>query len=474
MQASIFRTYDIRGQIGSEFILKNTYDLGRAIASCFKRKLPHLQTIALSMDGRVHSPEIKDALEQAFLDAGINVIFIGLCPTPVLYFSQYHLDVQAGVMVTASHNPSDYNGIKMVVGREPFFEKDIQEVYQTFLTMSSETSKRANISKEKKGVASSYNLIQEYIDFLVTEFSHLRGTTRSLVFDCGNGTAATVIPELVKTMEWPCVTLLCSDVTQKDHKHEADPSVKENVKDLIKVVQEKYEAVGIAFDGDADRMGAVAEDGTLISGDVLLAFYAQQILKKEPGAAVVCDGKCSSALKEIVTQAGGTLTIAKTGHAFIKQAIKDSNAAVAGELSCHFFFNDRYFGYDDGIYSALRLIENLELTQKRLVDSVAAFPYRVSSPELRIKCPDGKGIEIVEVARKYFSEQKDIQMSTLDGIRIEKKYSWGLLRSSNTQSVICLRLEAESTEGLADIKRDFMEALSLSYPQEYLEREITW
>ena len=151
MQASIFRTYDIRGQIGSEFILKNTYDLGRAIASCFKRKLPHLQTIALSMDGRVHSPEIKDALEQAFLDTGINVIFIGLCPTPVLYFSQYHLDVQAGVMVTASHNPSDYNGIKMVVGREPFFEKDIQEVYQTFLTMSSETSKRANISKEKKG-----------------------------------------------------------------------------------------------------------------------------------------------------------------------------------------------------------------------------------------------------------------------------------------------------------------------------------
>jgi phosphomannomutase / phosphoglucomutase len=467
MQKSIFRTYDIRGKVGSELILKDAYELGCALVSCFKRKMPDLKTIALAMDGRVHSQIIKDAIEKAFLDAGINVIFIGLCPTPVLYFSQYHLNVQAGIMITASHNPSDYNGIKMVVNKQPFFGDEIQNIYETFLN-------KDFIKSEQKGIVTSYDLIKEYISFLVEEFSHLLGTTRNLIFDCGNGTASTVIPELIKQMEWHSAQLLCSDITQTDHKHEADPSVKDNMQDLTEAVNKRYEALGIAFDGDADRMGAISEDGQFVSGDTLLACYAQQILKKIPGATIVCDGKCSSGLKEIITKAGGNLTISKTGHAFIKQAIQKSKAVFAGELSCHFFFNDRYFGYDDGIYAALRLIEILELTQQRLIDLVADFPYRISSPELRIECPDGKGVEIVEAAKKYFSQQKDLQMSTLDGVRIEKTSGWGLLRSSNTQSMVCLRLEAESDEGLADIKRDFMNALSLSYTKEDLERKITW
>ncbi|MCF7900482.1 phosphomannomutase/phosphoglucomutase [Candidatus Babeliales bacterium] len=467
MQEHIFRTYDIRGIVGSEFILKDSYLLGRAIASCFIRKHVGIKAIALAMDNRIHSQEIKNALEQAFLDTGIDVVFIGLCPTPLMYFAQYHLDVQAGIMITASHNPAEYNGIKMVLNKQPFFGKDIIHVHETFLNNDF-------VHVVDKGIATSYNLLKDYKDFLVKEFSHLKGVTRSLIFDCGNGTASTIIPDLIAALEFYDATVLCADVTQNKATHDADPSVEHNVQDVRKALEKKYEAIGLAFDGDADRMGALAEDGRLVSGDKLLALYAKQILKNNPGAVIVYDGKCSSGLVHMIQKAGGIGHVTKTGHAFIKEAIQQYGALLGGELSCHFAFNDRYFGYDDGIYAALRLIEILELTQKRLVDLVADFPYRVASPELRIECPDGKGLEIVEVAKNYFSLQKDIHISTLDGIRIEKNDGWGLLRSSNTQSVICLRLEAETDTGLADLKRDFMNALSLSYPQEYLERTITW
>jgi phosphomannomutase/phosphoglucomutase len=465
MQDHIFRMYDIRGIVGEELCIAQVYDCARAFALYASQLCPELTTVAVGMDGRVHSPAIKDEFVRGLKDSGLSVIFIGVCPTPVVSFSEYWLPVQAACMITASHNPKEYNGIKFFLNKRPLFNEDLQEVKALFKS-------RTYIIAETKGSYQEYSLIPEYVAFLKRLFPHLVGSDIRVVFDCGNGSVGAVLPAVCKALELSQASILYGDVDGTYPNHEADPSVAQNMKDLQNEVFKKGAAVGIAFDGDGDRMGAVTGSCQLVSGDRLLGIFSVPILTASPQAAVVCDAKCSSGLQEYVEQLGGRLVFSPSGHAFLRKAMEHENAVVAGELSCHFFFKDRYFGYDDGVYAALRLLELLALSQKSLDEHLKAFPHRVSSPEFRIPCAQGQGLAIVAKVLEKVSDFSGVQISTVDGVRISLQEGWGLLRSSNTQPVICLCFESDSHKGLEIVRSFFIELLQEWYSMEFLDTAL--
>jgi phosphomannomutase len=467
MQDHIFRAYDIRGIVGSELLIENVYDFARALTFYCIEKNSSVKRIAVGMDGRSHSLALKDELIRGFTDSGLDIVFIGRCPTPALYYSQHHLPVQAGVMITASHNPADYNGFKMVLNKQSIAKDEIKKLRTYF-------KQKKTVEIKCFGKIDTIPIVPDYVAYLKEQFPHLVRSDVSVVFDCAKGAAATVIPKLIKAFEWKNATAIHTTIDGTFSCDEPDPSVAKNM-ELLKAAQLKQGALlGIGFDGDADRMCALDQTGQLVSGDKLLGVFAHQVLQERPGATIVFDAKCSDALTQWIEQWGGIASVAKTGHSFIKEALQKTGALLAGELSCHFFFKDRYFGFDDGIYAALRLIEILEQSKKSLGTLLEQFPHRVASPELRIDCPLHKGPEIVAAARRYFEQEKKGIISTLDGVKVTKEYGWGLLRSSNTQSVVCLRLEAHCQEGLAKIRQDFIESLCSSFERTFLEKTVTW
>lgn len=467
MRDHVFRAYDIRGIVGTELLVEQVFDLARAIAFYCSEKNPSVKAVAVGMDGRLHSESIKDELIRGLQSSGLEIYFLGHCTTPMLYFSQYQLQVQMGIMITASHNPREYNGFKIVVNKEPVADQELQVVKKYF-------QQGKFLIPEKKGTIQEVSLVEQYCQFLKEQFSGLVGADFSLVFDCSNAVAGIVIPHLIKLFEWKNVRVIHQTLDGMFAHHEPDPTNQEALHDLKKAVIHANAQLGIGFDGDADRMGLVDQNGQYIPGDKIIALFAKSVLEKHPGASVICDSKCSDALPELITGWGGAVHIARTGHVFIKTLLKQTNALLAGELSCHYFFNDRYFGFDDGIYAALRLLEIIHSSQRSLTELLDFFPHRIACPELRITCPLQAGPEIVKVAHNYFKTQTALQMSTFDGVRIQTDYGWGLLRSSNTQSVICLRLEAHSDEGLERLKELFMQALLPSYSREFLEETLTW
>ena len=468
MQDHIFKAYDIRGIVGSELLIENVYDFARALVFYCTEKKSSVKYIAVAMDGRSHSLAIKDELCRGIIESGMDVFFIGRCPTPVLYYSQYHFPIQAGVMITASHNPANYNGFKMVLDKQSIAHNEIRKLYTYF------SEKRTARLRCRSGRVVQSPIISEYILYLKQQFPYLVGSNVSVVFDCLKGAAATVMPELIKAFEWGNARAVNTKLDGTFSCDEPDPSSAENVK-FLKTVQYQHGAsLAIGFDGDADRMSALDKFGQLIPGDKLLGLFAQQVLKDSPGATIVCDSKCSDALIELIEQWGGVVCISQTGHVFIKEAIQKTQALLGGELSYHFFFKDRYFGFDDGIYAALRLLELLHQSDQSLNQLLSQFPHRVTSPELRITCSLNEGPAIVQAAQRHFETQKNKNISTLDGIKVEKEYGWGLLRSSNTQSMICLRLEARSDEGLVQLRQDFIKALRPAYSLEFLEKTIIW
>lgn len=466
MQNHIFREYDIRGIVGTELFIEDVYNLAHAIAYYCSGKNRSVKTVVVGMDGRIHSEPLKDQLIRGLRDAGLNVVFIGQCTTPLLYFSQYQFEVDLAVMVTASHNPQEYNGFKIVFQKEPIAGQELQQIKEYLY------QKKKRVIK--KGTLEIRSLLNEYCQLLKKQFSHLQGSELPVVFDCSNAVAALVIPELIALLEFKNVYIIHQTIDGTFPHHEPDPTNEATLHDLKKAVAVYEAAVGIGFDGDADRMGVVTAAGNHIAGDKLLALFSKEVLKKHPGTTVVCDSKCSDGLHELIKKWGGNLYTSKTGHTFIKKALQKTGSLVAGELSCHFFFKDRYFGFDDGIYAALRLIEILHNSKISLEEHLAEFPYRFTSPELRIVCPLQQGPEIVNVAYNYFKTKQNIEIATLDGIRIHTDFGWGLLRSSNTQSVVCLRLEAQSKEALKKLKILFIEALLPCYSLEFLEKTITW
>lgn len=356
MLSTIFREYDIRGKVGSELIIDQVYPLTQAIAFYFVHHNPAVKTVLVGMDVRSHSPEIKDAVIKALKDSGIDVIFIGVCPTPVLYFGLYTLPVQAGIMITASHNPPEYNGLKLCLGNHSVWGLQVKEIYALY-------KEKAHLPSAQQGILSSYNLIDDYISWLLAHFKHLRNSTISAIIDCGNGTAGTVVPQLIDRLGLRNVRLLCVNVDQTP-KHEADPTKEKNMQDVKQALLANKPTIGIGLDGDADRMAAMTESGQLIPGDQLLAFFSNDILERHPHASIVMDIKSSSALVDFLANKQAVAHLAPSGHAIIKDYMRTYNALLGGELSCHFFFKDRYFGYDDGIYAALRLLEIVDEKQQ--------------------------------------------------------------------------------------------------------------
>jgi len=463
MKDSIFRLYDIRGKVGSEFDLDRVYDLTNAIAFYFKQQNPDLKTFAIGMDGRIHSPAVKEQMCKALIDSGFDVRFIGICTTPVLYFTMHTQPVDAGLMITASHNPGEYNGIKLCLGKGGIWGEQITAIKKMF-------HEKKRVVSEAKGTYAQTPMIFPYVDWLADHFADLVGADISVLIDCGNGAAGTVLPQLIKAMRWKKVELLYPEVDGTYPNHEADPTVEKNMQDLKKILAQKTFDFGLGLDGDCDRMAPMTQSGFLVPGDQLLAVFAQDMLKNNPGAAVVFDIKSSSGLIELLEQWGAKPVLSPTGHSIIKQNMKKHNALLAGELSCHFTFKDRHFGFDDGVYAMLRLFEIMNQTGKTLDQLISIFPKKFSSPEFRIACDDAAKWAIVDKVKDVFAKRDDVTMVTIDGVRATTEYGWGIIRVSNTQPAISLRFESDSQDGLQRVKKDFFDAIKQHFDNAQLKK----
>jgi len=470
---TIFREYDIRGNVGQDLIIDQVYDLARAIAFYFKKHNPSLKTIAVGMDGRIHSSAIKEEICRAFTDSGIDVLFLGVCPSPALYFSLYTQPVDGGLMITASHNTKEYNGIKVCLGTESVWGKELQIIKQWY-------KEKKHIDAQQSGAVRDLPIIPSYLDYLCKQFESLHGFTKKIIIDCGNGAAGTVLPHLIKRMNWQHITLLYPEVDGTYPHHEADPTVAKNMQDVKRLLENTDAAFGIGLDGDCDRMAVMRKNPpslirayrlgklrrtsgrreiALIPGDQLLAVFAQQLLKKHPNAGIVFDIKSSSGLTELLEQWGAHPIMSPSGHSIIKDMMRTHNALLGGELSCHFFFKDRSFGYDDGIYAMLRFFEIIQETEKSPAQLISIFPSKYSSPEFRLSCPEAKKRSIVDHLKDYFSQQKDGSIITIDGVRVTFPFGWGIVRASNTQAALSMRFESDSKKGLQNIMERFETAL---------------
>lgn len=468
MKSNIFREYDIRGIVEKEFTIQESKDLARSIITYFKQIDPDLSTIIIGMDGRTHCPDIKAQAIDAANEMGIDVIDIGLVPTPVFYFSLFQSKATSGFIITASHNPKEYNGMKICLDKKSVWGKQIQQIR----TICENKNFYSN-SKNEIGSVSNYEIIPEYLNWLEEHFEHLKNMDIHAIVDCANGTAGTVFPQLIEKMNWKNVKLLFETVDGTFPNHEADPTSYKNMIDVTNELKNNSKLeIGLGLDGDCDRMNPMTKDGFLVPGDQLLAVFAQKILQNHPGAPIVFDIKASSGLTEYLKSLGAKDIISPSGHSIIKDALLKNNALLAGELSCHFFFNDRYFGYDDGIYAALRLFEIIKESGQPLDKLIKIFPKKISSPEIRIECLEADKTKIVEDVKKYFTSRKDTESITIDGIRAQTPYGWGLVRASNTQPVICLRFESDSEEGIKKIKEDFCSALKQNFDEKELKEKV--
>ena len=465
MKPNIFREYDIRGIVGSEIDLSKAQDLTTAILTYFLQKNPNIKKIVIAMDGRTHGPKFKHEAVQAVTKMGIDVVDIGVCPTPVFYFSLFNTDVHSGFILTASHNPKEYNGIKICLDKKSVWGTQIQEIKKIY-----EEKNFYENTTGKVGTVTQLNEIDLYISWMSKHFAHLKNTEVNAIIDCGNGTAGTVLPKLIKALNLKNAELLYEEVDGEFPNHEADPTKLKNmlnVKDTLKK-NSKF-TVGIGFDGDCDRMNPMTKSGILVPGDKMVALYSKNIIEKNPGTTIVFDIKSSSSILDLLKTWGANPIFSPSGHSIIKDNLYKNKALLAGELSCHFFFNDRYFGYDDGIYATLRLFELLQETKQSLDELLTIFPKQHSSPEFRITCAEQDKEKIVNHVKNIFAAKKDASLLTIDGVRTYTKESWGLIRASNTQPVICLRFEANTQIGLKQIKTEFCDALQPFYSQKNLD-----
>lgn len=444
MNKEIFRTYDIRGLAETDLNDETAEQIGRAYGTFLPEDA---KTVAVSMDIRISSPRIKNAFIHGLLATGRSVHDFGAIPTPLLYFAVHHNDLDGGVQITGSHNPKEYNGMKILAGKETIYGSDIQRLRDIIETG---TFRSGNGSCTKK------DTIAEYIHHVLQRVS--MGSKRlHIIFDAGNGTAGPVVRRLFG--EVPCTfEILFEEPDGNFPNHLADPTVPAFLTDLIEKVKSTGADVGIGFDGDADRIGAIDEKGRIIWGDKLLAIFSERVLRERPEAPIICEVKCSNGLLEYVRQKGGKPLMWKTGHSLIKAKMKEVNAPLAGEMSGHMFFGDNYYGYDDALFAALRLAEILSHTDRPLSSLADAIPSYFTTPEIRIDCPDSKKFELVNEVKERF--RQDHSIVDVDGVRVSFPDGWGLLRASNTQPVLVLRFEAKTERSLRKIIHSFREALS--------------
>ena len=436
----IFREYDIRGITDTQLTPEVGRMVGRAFAAFLaERKI--VGAVAVGRDNRPSGNALHRELTAGLLESGVDIIDIGVVPTPLAYWAQHNLDVVAGVQITGSHNPAEYNGFKLGVAKASIYGDDIQRIYH--LAIAGEFS-------SGKGTLREEPIIDRYIDDVVGRIGKIARPIRIAV-DAGNGVGALVAPRLFQNLGVDATCMFCeSDGTFPNH--HADPTVPENLEDLIAELQKSDYDFGVAFDGDADRIGIVDRSGEIIWGDYLLLLYARDVLTRLPGAPIIFDVKCSQALPESIEKAGGLPVMWKTGHSLIEEKMHTMRAPIAGEMSGHMYFDEGWYGFDDALYGAARLLKIVADSGESVQELLSDVPRFVSTPEIRVACPDDKKFGIVSEAVKYFGAK--YETNDVDGVRIQYPDGWGLIRASNTQPVIVLRFEARTRSQLDAIRAE--------------------
>ncbi len=446
---SIFREYDIRGVFQKDFDTQFAHYLGLAYGQFLKDQNPSPLVVSVGYDARLSSPEIVDALIEGFLKAGAKVFNLNLITTPMSYFSMFKFNLVGGIMVTGSHNPPEYNGFKLSLGKTTIFGDQIQSLKKYL-----ENPKVA----PTRGQVEDFDISTDYVDRLKSEFTHLKKIP--FVLDCGNGAAGSIVRKLYTAVGLE-PDILFEKPDGNFPNHHPDPTVEENMDALKERVIQTQSRIGIGFDGDADRIGIVDEKGRFILGDEIMMIIARDILKNIPAAKIIGDVKCSDRMYIDIEKRGGNPIMWKTGHSLIKNKIKQEKAPFGGELSGHIFFSDRYYGYDDAPYAGLRLIEILGRSGKTIDGLLDGIPSSFNTPEIRIETSEDNKVALVKKLQEHFkTPQPNISVNMIDGVRVSYPDGWALVRSSNTQPVLTLRFEADSQAGLERIQSGMMELIN--------------
>lgn len=447
MNPTIFREYDIRGLVDIDMTATDVTLLGQAFGTYLRQHEVH--DAVLGWDSRASSPMYRDALTEGLLATGIDVIDIGEVTTPIFYFARIYLQKEGGAMITASHNPAEYNGFKLALGKSTIYGEEIQEVRR--IMESGDFVHGRGRRREEVVVPAYLTMLEEKI--------HLGSRPLKVVVDCGNGTPSLFAEDVMKVFGVETIPLFCTpDPTFPNH--HPDPVVASNLQDLIRTVKAEKADLGVAFDGDGDRIGVVDEKGTIIWGDRLMILYWREILRKYPGTPAIVEVKCSQTLYDEIERLGGRPQFYKTGHSLIKAKMRELDAVFTGEMSGHMFFGDEYFGYDDAFYAAGRLFRILSHTTSPLSQLLADVPLLPATPEIRIDCPDDKKSLVVEALRTGLSQEPNTRIIDIDGVRAVFPTGWGLVRASNTQPALVARAEADSETHLREILRLFDRHLS--------------
>ncbi|MBA2377978.1 MAG: phosphomannomutase/phosphoglucomutase [Blastocatellia bacterium] len=451
MDTNIFREYDIRGIVGRQLTDETVNLLGRGIASFFRQK--GARRVAIGYDARKSSPRFFHILAEAFTASGLDVVQIGMVPTPVLYHTLFTVDVDGGVMITGSHNPPDHNGLKICLGKQALFGSQIREIRDIILA---EQYQSGNGTVEKREV------LETYVSDIANRIA--LGTRKiKAVVDAGNGMGGVTAVPVYEQLGIEIVPLFI-EPNPTFPNHHPDPTVTENLQDLIAAVRKHNADIGIAFDGDADRIGVVDETGRIIWGDELMVLLSRSVLKDHPGATIIAEVKCSQTLFDDIEKSGGVPLMWKAGHSLIKAKMKETGALLAGEMSGHIFFADRFYGFDDATYAGARVFEILSNADQKLSEMLADLPKTYSTAELRVDCADEIKFEVVEeVAAQY---ARDHEVITIDGARILFDGGWGIVRASNTQALLVLRFEAATQAKLEQIKAQVEASVAAAIEQQ--------
>ena len=439
LNKDIFRQYDIRGIVGQDLTPETVELLGKGIGTYFRQR--DSREVALGRDGRLSSPQFAKSFTTGLLSTGCRVIDLGTVPTPLLYFSIYFKNYEAGVMITGSHNPPEYNGFKMMLGKDTLFGDDIQDIYSLIHS--------GQFVEEEGGSVRTYDITPEYEEYVLNNISLQKKL--KIVVDAGNGTAGVVAVPIFKKLGCDVIELYC-EVDGNFPNHHPDPTLPEALEDLIQKVSEEKADLGFAYDGDGDRIGVIDNLGQIIWGDKLMIVFARDILASNPGAAIISEVKASKLLYDEIENLGGRAIMWKTGHSFIKKKIKEEKALFAGEMSGHIFFADRFFGFDDAIYSSARLLELMSRSEKTLSQSLSDLPKMYSTPEIRVYASDQVKFIIVDEVKKELAKKYPI--IDIDGVRAIYPNGWALVRPSNTQEILVLRFEADSETNLQAIRSE--------------------
>lgn len=445
LPAHIFRAYDIRGIADTELTDEVVYAVGMAIGS--EALDQGHQKVVIAMDGRESSPRIKAAMIQGLQDSGRHVIDIGMVPTPLMYFATHHMGTQTGVMITGSHNPSEYNGIKIVIGGSALSGAAIANLRDRVLSKQ---------LVKGEGECQSGEVVEAYLDYIINDIAVAQPL--KVVLDAGNGVAGVIAPRLFEELGCEVIPLYC-DVDGSFPNHHPDPTVEANLEDLKAAIAEHEADLGIAFDGDGDRLGVVTATGQAVPADKLLMLLAQDVVSRNPGADILYDVKCTRNLNALISNYGGRPIMWKTGHSFMKEKMAETGALLGGEFSGHIFFKERWFGFDDGLYAGTRLIEILSTTDPDMDLQLEAFPASIGSPELKVTSDDEQKFAVIEQLAAH-GEFGDGKVTTLDGVRVDFTDGWGLVRASNTTPMLILRFEADTEDAMERIQSLFKDQLS--------------